>query len=129
MDNTAGLSHPFSGLGPLELGKIAAFCLELGNKNKTYFVIHILVSFLKICVSVHVSLYIQCFKKSMFDFTYYSTQICHFFSTVFNFFLKESNWENLGSKLGKKRYYFALGMGPNIGLKLGRSRAPTLYKN
>ena len=54
---------------------------------------------------------------------YYSNQICHFFSTILQFFLKESNWENLGSKLGKKRYYFALGMGPNVGPKLGRLSA------
>ena len=26
----------------------------------------------------------------------------HFFSPLFPFFFKESNWENLGSKLGKK---------------------------
>ena len=43
-----------------------------------------------------------CIFIHTFDFTYYSTQISHVFSTILKLFLKESNWENLGSKLGKK---------------------------
>ena len=60
---------------------------------------------------------------STFDFKYHFSRIYLFFSLhLSNFFFKESNWENLGSKLGKI-YYFALGMGPNIDPKSGRLRA------
>ena len=34
-----------------------------------------------------------------------------FFLPFFQFFLKESNWENLGSELGKKKILFCIGNG------------------
>ena len=45
-----------------------------------------------------------------------------FFSPTFPiFFFKESNWENLGSKLGKNKILFCIGNGADT--KSGRSRA------
>ena len=111
------------GLGPLELGKIASFCLKLGKNKNMYFVIHIFVSvnmFKCNCIFIHTVL-LETHVWFQVHVLFFSN--LSFFLPFFQCFLKESNWENLGSELGKKRYYFALGMGPNIGPKLGRSRA------
>ena len=99
------------GQGPLALGKIAAFCLELGKNNKTYFVIHILVSFNMFkctCTFIHtvlLEIHLQ------FHVLFYSN--LSFFPPFFQFFLKESNWENLGSKLGKN-ILFCIGNGAHL---------------
>ena len=91
---------PLATLGPLELGKIAAFCSELGKNNKTYFVIHILVSFNMFkctCIFIHTVL----LKINVRFHTLFFSNLS-FFLHYFSIFLKKSNWENLGSKLGKK---------------------------
>ena len=99
-----GLSHPFLGLGPgaLGIGKIAAFCLALGKNNKTYFVIHILVFFIifkRTCIFIHVhTVLLEIHIR--FHVLFYSN--LSFFLPFFQFFLEESNWENLGSELGIK---------------------------
>ena len=123
----SGLSHPVLGLGPgpLELGKIAAFCLKLGKITR-----HILLSIYVIpltCLSVHVSLYIQYFYKSTFDFTfyftYYSTQICHFSPLLFSFFSRSQirktwglNWE--------KKILFSIGNGTEYRPQIRQIESP-----
>ena len=114
-----GLSHPFLGLGPWALG--------IGENSGILLNSLILLSiylYPLTCLSVYISLYIyiQCFWKTTFDFMYYSTQICHFSPLFFNFFSRSQIGKALGL-VWEKRYCFASGMGPNIGPKLGRSRA------
>ena len=109
------------GLGPLELGKIAAFCLKLGKNNKTFVIYIILVSFNMfkcICIFIHTVL-LEIHVR--FHILFYSN--LSFFSPFFSIFSQGVKLGKLGVWIGKKRYYFALGMGPNIGPKLGRSRA------
>ena len=89
-----------TGHGALGTGeKIAAFCLKLGKNNKTYFVTHIHVSFNMFkctCIFIHTVL-LEIHVR--FHVLFYSN--LSFFSTFVHFFLRESNWENLGFELGK----------------------------
>ena len=66
------------GPGPLELGKIAVFSLKLGKNTRTYFVIHILVSFNCTCTSC-----ILHGTFGYFNFTHYYSRVYHFFSPLF----------------------------------------------
>ena len=102
--------------------------LELGKNNKTYFVIHILVSFNIFkcaCIFIHtVLLEIHVW----FHVLFYSN--LSFFLHCFEFFLKESNWENLRSKLGKKDTifkYFALGMGAEYRPQIRQIESPDAH--
>ena len=94
--------------------KIAAFCLEFGKNNKTYFVINILVSFNMLkctCIFIHTVL-LEIHIR--FHVLFYSN--LSFFLPFFHFFfLKESNWKNLGSELGNKR---PRGLVPGTGVAL-----------
>ena len=88
------------GQGPLELGKIAAFCLKLGKNNKTYFAIHILVSFNMFkCTCIFIDpVLLEIYVP--FHVLFYSN--LSFFLHYFSIFSQRVKLENLGSKLGKK---------------------------
>ena len=96
------------GLGPLELGKIAAFCLKLGKNNKKYYDIHIHVSFKMFkctCIFIHTVL-LEIHVR--FHVLFYSN--LSFFLHFWSFFSQGVKLGKLGVWIGKKRYYFALGM-------------------
>ena len=104
-----GLSHPFLGLGPgaLGIGKNCDSLLGIGRNNKTYFVIHILVSFKMFkytCIFIHTVL----LEINVRFHTLFFSNLS-FFLHYFSIFLKKSNWGNLGSKLGKKDTVTCLG--------------------
>ena len=116
---SARLSHPFFGMGPraLALGKIAAFCLELEKNNKTYFVM-ILVSFnmfKRTCTFIHFCTY-SAFRNPRSISRTILLKFVISSHPFFNIFSKSQIGKNWGLNLEKK-YYFALGMRPNIGPK------------
>ena len=111
------------GLGPLELGKIAAFCSELGKNNKTYFVIHILVSFNMFkctCIFIHTVL----LEINVRFHTLFFSNLS-FFLHYISIFLKKSNWENWGSKLGKK-ILFCIGNGAEYRPQIRQIESPAM---
>ena len=74
------------GQGPLALGKMAAFCLKLGKNKKTYFVIHILVSFNMFkctCTFIHrvlLEIHVQFHRSILLKFVIFSHLFFNFFS-------------------------------------------------
>ena len=105
------------GLGPLELGKIAAFCLKLGKNNKTYFVIHILVSFNMFkctCIFIYTVL---------LDFTYCSTQFV-IFLPFFSIFFSRSQIGKTWGLNWEKKILFCIGNGAEIRPQIRQIESP-----
>ena len=121
------LTPPFWdwGLGPMELGKIAAFCLELGKNNKTYFVIHILVFFNMFkcaCIFIHTMLLEI---HVWFHVLFYSN--LYFFLHYFHFFFSRSQIGKTWGLNWEKKILFCIGNGSEYRPQIRQIESPDAW--